>query len=191
MIPEHLRPHLERLGAQIEPREDGSTEVYVPGAGSRWQFGSGGVHRQGELDTQATRLSAHPTPYNTLRLLHLLARNTVQHLGPTHRLTVNQFVPDTGLSRVVRSVELMTKPDPEGFDFDINHYSSTEPDRLFPNSMPDAVHQGAKAVLAGEMPIEALADELADHHNVSHLVRSQPEQYAKSYATAIRPPEPK
>jgi len=40
MIPEHLRPILKKIGAEITPVEGGGEHLWVPGSDTEWEFGA-------------------------------------------------------------------------------------------------------------------------------------------------------
>lgn len=192
MIPEHLRPHLEKLGAQITPLSDGATEVQIPGAKRRWRFELSprrylGLQEQRHLSIRQVDVPGEkPKTWHTgvdldgaqgletHQLLSHISDGFRSHDGPQHMLAVGQHVvPDGQSYRLAVRTHLITDPD-------------TASEQVFFNPDNRQHEQLGKAVLEGQAPIEVLADELADHHNVSHLVRSEPQQYAKSYAAAIK-----
>ena len=195
MIPEHLRPHLEQLGAIVTPNKNGGTEVHIPGAyrkflftphgGVAWDAAGGstdGWRNLREYDSQAYEESQGPpgeyfTDQGTGDFLDRMAWNSEDHVGPTHSLIVSQHAlrkPD-GIMRLGHSYQFYAGP--------TNNRVLEAEEEVHPNSK---FGQGIAAVLKKEMPIEALVDELADHHGVSEHVKPFPQQFAKVYGSAIK-----
>ena len=193
MLPDHLKQHLENLGAEIKPLSALETEVQVPGANRRWRFELSPDRYPGMTSQRYISLRAvdkpgerpkdwkigvdqdHVQGWDAQRLLSHISDGHRTHDGPTHMLMVRQhIVPEEDSFRRAIRTHLITEPD-------------TKKEQVYFTNDNRQYEQLGKAVLENQAPIEVLVDELANRHNVSHLVTSAPQQYAKAYNVAIKP----
>lgn len=194
MIPEHLRPHLERLGAKVTPVGNG-VEVHVPGAYRKFLFGPNGMVSgwdsaagssegwrnlrpldQEDFDGSAGPAGDWATNQHLEGTLERMAWGSDDHSGPRHNLRIYQHVrqhPD-GTYRLHHRYQFEAGP-ANNLELDANK-------DVAPNSH---FGHGISAVLQGQMPIEALVDELAEHHGVYHHIVPENSQYVRTYSSAI------
>jgi len=207
MVPEQLRKALEPFGATYHPHPEG-TVIRVPGAlketlvtpakgifsktveaphdfitdpaqGGEADFSNRTVDalRQGNLDS--TFMNG---------LLNGAVHGVKRHRGPQHSVDAWQSN-DNGQPVHGVSFSYAEEPGKEGADAKhtraFRYGSNVKAPTRFVQPLPEDLHHSVKAVVRGGMPIEALADQLAEMHGAEDYVKPEPQQFARKLKTAL------